>query len=443
MKKIITIFTFLGAIALFTNNSYAGYFNNAPINTCDEQITSYLSFGSSGDEVSILQGLLSNEGYLSAYPNGHFGSATKAALKGFQRDNGLSVTGTVGPSTQDAINERLCDNNLSTSNYYNNSYSYNNNSSVTYVDPFDPYVKVVSPSDNGTVITYGTNYGTYTTPNSAGSISVTPLVPATVNSSLTQANIIYNPLVGYTYALAPSAGSLTISSPGSNSSFHEGDTVNLNWYTNNITAVQYVISLENISSGRTWDIKLVSGNSDSFVLTKEMLDYVCAGVCGQYSQSKFNIVVSTPIKDMIGNVNMFKARVSDVTIIRPYYSINNINLTSNKTPVDSGESFRIYGNNLNQAYYNYGYTQDLPYSYGISANCLAGVTVSIGGLGCGQEFVMPQSGNYLQRGIPVTATNNTWFTQSVVFNLTSYNQAGQIIGFASTSVQVNPVSRVW
>lgn len=444
MKKIITTFTFLGILALFINNSYAGYFNDVPVITCNEQITSYLSYGSSGSEVRTLQEILANGGYLSAYPNGNFGHATKAAVKSFQRDNYLSQTGAVGESTRNAINERFCDNNLSTNNYYNNySYNYNNNSAVTYVDPFDPFVKVISPNGDGNVLGYGTNYYGYSTINVPGSISSASLIPATVNNSLTQASVIYNPLVGYTYALAPSAGSLTISSPGSNSSFHEGDTVNLNWYTNNITAVQYVISLENTSSGRKWDIKLSNGNSDSFVLTKEMLDYVCSGVCNQYSQSRFNIIVSTPIKDMIGNISTFKARVADVTIVRPYFSVSNINLTSSKTPVDSGESFRIYGNALNQSAYNYGYVQDMPYSYGISANCLSGVSVSIGGLGCGQEFIMPQSGNYLQRGIPVTATNNTWFTQSISFNLTAYNQAGQIIGHASTSVQVNPVVRAW
>lgn len=449
MKKIITIFTFLGVLALFTNNLYAGYFNNVPVIACNERITSYLSYGSSGNEVRTLQEVLASEGYLSAYPNGNFGYATRAAVKSFQRDNYLSQTGTVGPATRDAINERLCDNNVSSNVYYNDTYSYN--SSVTYVDPFDPYVKVISPSDNGTVVTYGsygtnygTNYGTtYTTSNTTGSISVTPLVPATVNNSLTQANVIYNPLIGYTYSLAPSAGSLTISSPGSNSSFHEGDTVNLNWYTNNITAVQYVISLENISSGRTWDIKLSTGNSDSFVLTKEMLDYVCAGVCNQYSQSKFNIVVSTPIKDMIGNVSMFKARVADVTIIRPYYTMGNVSLTSSRSPVNSGETFKLYTNVLNQSYSNYYYGQVAPYSFGISATCSSGVSVSIGGLNCGQEFSMPQTSAYSQREIPVIATNSGWFTQSVTFNLTAYNQAGQIMGFASTSVQVNPIPRAW
>ncbi len=432
MKKIITTFTVLASLALFINNSYAGYFNNTQINRCNNQITSYLSFGSSGDEVLILQKLLSASGYLSAYPNGYFGNATKAAVKNFQRDNYVSQTGSLGQTTRDLVNERLCDDFSS----YGSSYSYGYNSSVTYVDEFDLYVKVVSP--NGVYSNNSNNYY-----NQYSTLSTDALVPATVQSSLTQANIIYNPLVGYTYALVPTSASLTISSPGSSSSFHEGDTVNLKWYTNNITALQYVISLENVSTGRVKDIALASTNDHSFVLTKEILDYVCAGVCNQYSQSKFNIIVSTPIKDMAGNITSFKAKVSDVTIIRPYFLSSNVSLTAGKSPVNSGELFRLYINILNNSYYNWNNSQTLPYSFGISATCTSGVSVSVGGLNCGQEFAMPQTSSYTQREIPVAITNNGWFSQNVIFNLTAYDQLGRVIGSASTTVIVHPVARGW
>lgn len=67
--------------------------------------SSYLVPGSQSSEVLALQQLLQREGYLSATPNGYFGSATTAAVKQFQAAQGISQTGTVGPQTRTALNQ--------------------------------------------------------------------------------------------------------------------------------------------------------------------------------------------------------------------------------------------------------------------------------------------------------------------------------------------------
>lgn len=64
-----------------------------------------LYFGMNGHEVLQLQERLAQEGYLYATPNGFFGPATTAAVKAFQRDNGLSQLGNVGPGTRAALNK--------------------------------------------------------------------------------------------------------------------------------------------------------------------------------------------------------------------------------------------------------------------------------------------------------------------------------------------------
>jgi hypothetical protein len=68
------------------------------------QFTKALALGASGTEVLELQKRLKAEGYLSATPNGNYGPATKAAVQAFQRANGLSPLGTVGPGTRAALN---------------------------------------------------------------------------------------------------------------------------------------------------------------------------------------------------------------------------------------------------------------------------------------------------------------------------------------------------
>lgn len=59
--------------------------------------------GSSGDEVKSIQLRLKEWGYYSGSVDGIYGSATKAAVKKFQKSNSLTADGIAGPSTLAAI----------------------------------------------------------------------------------------------------------------------------------------------------------------------------------------------------------------------------------------------------------------------------------------------------------------------------------------------------
>lgn len=62
-----------------------------------------LKEGDTGEGVIILQDKLKNKGYFSGSITGSFGPETTSAVKTFQRDNGLPVTGIVDTSTWDAL----------------------------------------------------------------------------------------------------------------------------------------------------------------------------------------------------------------------------------------------------------------------------------------------------------------------------------------------------
>lgn len=59
-----------------------------------------LSYGSKGEEVRQLQQRLKELGYLSGSVDGDFGSGTRAAVKWFQQQHGLSVDGAAGKATK-------------------------------------------------------------------------------------------------------------------------------------------------------------------------------------------------------------------------------------------------------------------------------------------------------------------------------------------------------
>ena len=66
-----------------------------------------LKRGSSGDKVTQLQQKLKNWGYYSGSVDGIFGSATEAAVKKFQKKNGLTADGIVGKATAEKLGLRL------------------------------------------------------------------------------------------------------------------------------------------------------------------------------------------------------------------------------------------------------------------------------------------------------------------------------------------------
>ncbi|MDD5068879.1 MAG: Ser-Thr-rich GPI-anchored membrane family protein [Candidatus Pacebacteria bacterium] len=63
---------------------------------------------STNGEVSSLQDFLQSKGYLSSEPTGYFGMLTFQAVKDFQKANGISPTGFVGPITRAKIHQVSC-----------------------------------------------------------------------------------------------------------------------------------------------------------------------------------------------------------------------------------------------------------------------------------------------------------------------------------------------
>ena len=61
------------------------------------------SYGSSGDEVTLIQTALRQRGYYNGSIDGVYGSATRSAVMRFQADNGLAVDGVCGTKTLAAL----------------------------------------------------------------------------------------------------------------------------------------------------------------------------------------------------------------------------------------------------------------------------------------------------------------------------------------------------
>lgn len=66
-----------------------------------------LRYGSRGDKVKELQQKLKRWGYYTGSIDGIFGSGTQAAVKNFQKKNGLTADGIVGPKTAAALSMNL------------------------------------------------------------------------------------------------------------------------------------------------------------------------------------------------------------------------------------------------------------------------------------------------------------------------------------------------
>lgn len=465
MKKIIVAIAFLGISTGGIASAFAGYFNTAPMVRCDTQITNTLQAGSENSDVYTLQKMLLDGGYLHVNPNGYFGPSTILAVKRFQGDNGISATGIVGESTKDAVNERLCDTNVSSDTNVT-SYGYGYGGGVTYVDKNDPYARVITPSSSNLPVIYTTPQGgsvsgisyndTTAYPQVSGyssnNISAIPGYSSSMNVPITPATtggarstgIIYSSNLGYLYGVTPNPSSVTITSPLANSLYNEGDTVNIVWSTNNLNASGFQVFLENTSTGQSKQVSYVTGNSASFVLSKALLDSVCAGTCDNSQQGTFRFVIATPVTDITGSTSNFRAMISPVTIRRPYSLLAAININPSKTPVNTGEGFRMYVNTpgvntnlLGSSFYGNAVIK-------LHALCVnSNVSVNIAGVACGQDFTMPLSTLASQQGIPVVITNTTWFTQDVVFEGSIVNQNGQIMGTSQTKVTVSPASFNW
>lgn len=450
MKNIIAIAGFIGIFGSQALFASAGYFNNTPIINCEARITRTLQIGSENSEVYTLQQILVNTGFLDAAPNGYFGRQTKYAVQSFQINNGISSTGIVGYQTREALNESACGGDVSSintgSNYTFNPYNFT--SGVTQVEQNDPFVTVINPPVAPPVI-YTTPQNNSYAPVVTGNSSyvnydqrqvVTPTVvqmgSSYDHSQIASTQIIYSPSIGYTYGITPRTGSVTVSSPVANAIYNEGDSVFVKWGTNNLPARTFSILLESNISGQSKVVGTTSGNSYSFILTKETLDTVCSGTCNNGQLGSFKVVVTTPTTDIAGITSTLRAAIAPITIKRPLGNAS-VTISSSKTPVNTGEVFKLY---VNVPTSTYGYSTANVYgnySVRLKAICPPSVTASIAGVSCGQEFVIPSTVINAQQEIPAIITNNTWYKQDVTFQVTIVNLANQVIGSAETRVTAN------
>ena len=84
-------------------------------------------YGSRGDEVRQIQTKLKRWGYYNGSVDGIYGSQTLAAVKSFQRKNGLTVDGIAGPKTLKAMGIMNSSNSSSASNAGSTSNSSDTN----------------------------------------------------------------------------------------------------------------------------------------------------------------------------------------------------------------------------------------------------------------------------------------------------------------------------
>jgi peptidoglycan hydrolase-like protein with peptidoglycan-binding domain len=446
MKKILATVGFFGFFASQTLVSSAAYFTSEPIPTCQTQITTRLALGSENDDVFVLQQMLASAGFLNASPNGYFGYQTRAAVRAFQINNSLSVTGTVNEATRNAVNERLCDTDVigNSTQYggYDPYSGYGYSSGVTYVAPYDPYVQVVSPTytDPAVFATPQTSIATNLSP-SVSVNGIVPTVPGPNQAHIIGTSIVNTPGVGYTYALSQSSGgSIAVSSPVANSIYREGDTISVQWSAQALQG-PFTVSLENSNSGQNRVVTITPSTSYQLVLTKDLLDAICTGACSDSQQDSFKVVVSVPTTDIAGTVTPLRVAVSPIVIKRPT-ALGKLTVTVSQSPVDSGTSFRLYINTPNGSLYNLT-TVTTNYTIAMRATCPSSFTVNLAGAQCGQDIVIPFDTSRLASGVPVTVTNPTWFKQDVIFDITLRDPVGQVVAVTQATVTANPAPFNW
>lgn len=75
-----------------------------PVGNSDNvKITKNLSYRSKGEQVTTLQTILIQQGYLTGEPTGYFGILTLKAVKAFQKAHNINPTGFAGPATRGVL----------------------------------------------------------------------------------------------------------------------------------------------------------------------------------------------------------------------------------------------------------------------------------------------------------------------------------------------------
>jgi peptidoglycan hydrolase-like protein with peptidoglycan-binding domain len=127
----------LAATPVFAQTYYPNYYGTTATASCTI-LTSNLSLGSRGEEVKTLQRFLVAQNYPgggSWMITGYYGQATTQAVRNFQMQSGLSITGSVDAATRSAIQINSCGGTYGYQyDYTYNTYPYTYPS--TYTDPY-------------------------------------------------------------------------------------------------------------------------------------------------------------------------------------------------------------------------------------------------------------------------------------------------------------------
>lgn len=258
MKKIsiiaLTLALSLSSTAVvFAQSYYSG--------SC-VSITRTLTYGSRGSEVSQVQRFLVSRGYPgggSWMISGRFGPATQTAVRNFQQEMGIALTGIIDSQTRDQINQISCNggssynaNNSSTSNNYN--YSSPSYSGVPIIQNYNQNYSQNYPQN----YQYGNGYNSYNGYNNnyTTPIATIPCTSAYYNSYYPCTNTQNYNTAPVIYTVSPNSGAIgsTVTINGSGFSPIQNTVRIGSLVVNNITStdgrtLSFVIPAINNSNG--------------------------------------------------------------------------------------------------------------------------------------------------------------------------------------------------
>ncbi len=141
VSAIIVVASLVGSIAsaqVYYPPTTTSYYAGACVS-----LYSDLSYGSKGSEVSRLQTFLVSQNYPGSGSwmiTGNFRSATLAAVRNFQQQQGLPITGMVDAATRAAISRMSCggvSGGFNMYNYNTNTYPYTNTNPFNYANTYN------------------------------------------------------------------------------------------------------------------------------------------------------------------------------------------------------------------------------------------------------------------------------------------------------------------
>lgn len=89
-----------GGVCPYTQSNSVYYNPNNPYST---KVSTFVPYTMSNSNVVAIQKKLIEKGYDPKGVDGAYGPGTKAAIRQFQKDNGLTVDGVCGPATRKAL----------------------------------------------------------------------------------------------------------------------------------------------------------------------------------------------------------------------------------------------------------------------------------------------------------------------------------------------------